>query len=215
MKHLVQYTEKELNRLIREDLSAKGHKIIPSDVMIEFVTGSSGTSALVTGVLLEESVQEPVPEEGDEVVRMVAHDTVRVALSKKGLTVDGLVELVMEELEESDACQELDEDETVKKAHVYVLELLQKLEKEGVALYEDSKGLWCKRAKRKVPKKLSTAAEILGGDGGVLDRSDALGEGVSEENPRAPKKRPGASGPKRRKAQGARGRRGNGSPFTF
>ena len=213
MKHLVQYTEDELVRLLQTDLSQKGHKIVPADFAIEFVKTSSGMSALVSGVLgtnvQELDTQEGVDEESD--VRRVAWETVRVALNKEGRTIDDFVALVLDEVEELGLHMELDEDETAKQVRVYILMLLQKLEKEGVAEYVDLGDLWRKKA-RKGPKKLSkvttlsAAAQILGGEGGVLDRSDALGEGVSEESPRVPTRRGKA---------GSRGGRGNGSPFQF
>jgi len=167
-------------------------------------------SALVSGVLgtnvQELDTQEGVDEESD--VRRVAWETVRVALNKEGRTIDDFVALVLDELEELGLHMELDEDETAKQVRVYTIMLLQELEKQGVAEYVDLGDLWRKKTRkgpRKLPKvtTLSAAAQIMGGEGGVLDRSEALGEGVSEESPRTPTRRGKLAG------------RGNGSPFQF
>lgn len=121
MKHLVQYTEEDLERLVRKDLTEKGYMATPSDHKIEFVKTSSGMSALVSGVH-KPNVQESDDEEGEG-------------------------------------------------------------EKEP------------QKAPRKLPKvtKLSAAAQVLEGDGGVMDRSAGLGEGVAEGvaegGPRVPYRR--------------------------
>lgn len=53
MKHVVQFTQDDLIELIKEKLSEEGRKVIPREFTIEFVSSSSGTSALITGVVQE------------------------------------------------------------------------------------------------------------------------------------------------------------------
>jgi hypothetical protein len=236
MKELVQYSEAELVELLKQDLSANGHKVIPRDFTIEFVTNAVGeTSALITGVVgtVTHNVQE---DEADEVdgadgadegtpparrasgnFRELVYDTIAVTLTKKGHTVDELIDLVGQEVEEQG--RELTEDET-SSLRVATIKSLQHLEKQGRAEYVDEGELW-RTKKSKKPKTiprvttLSTAADILGGAGGVLDRGDALSEGASEGRPRqgvtrrkkAPKRRGGGG-------KGPAGF-GSGTPFSF
>lgn len=53
MKDVVQFTQDDLEELIKEKLSEEGRKVIPKELTIEFVSSSSGTSALITGVVPE------------------------------------------------------------------------------------------------------------------------------------------------------------------
>lgn len=225
MKKIVQYSQPDLIRLLSQDLVAQGREVDVHEFSVEFVTNANGeTSALITGVADEdENVQESDADEGGapEPLRVVAHDTVRAALNKEGRTVDEFVALTLDELEELGHHMELDEDETAKRIRVYVLTLLPKLEKDGLAEYLDEGELWRKKKQKKSVAKvtpLSTAAEIMGGDGGVMDRSDALSEGASEGRPRpAPvrRKKSRSRGGGSRGGGNRGGGFGSGTPFSF
>lgn len=220
MKQLVQYTEAELKALVATDLAKKGYTV-PTPFDVEFVKTSSGMSALISGVV--ENVQESSTQGGgsDDVddlglparVKTIAHDTVAVSLNKKGQTVNDLFEAVLDELDEESLFEEEPEGAERARIRAYTVQALEELEKKGLAEYDTDNDLWRKAKKPKtLPKvtKLSTAAEVLEGVGGVMDRGTGLGQGVSEERPRAPKKRS-----RRRKVGGGRGGRGGGTPFTF
>lgn len=230
MNKLAQYREAELVELLKQDLTAKGFKV-GADFNIEFVTNTQGeTLALVTGVVDGENVKEAtvvrvVPESGEEPdevdalpeqpnLRQLVFDKVSETLTSKGHTVDELIELVVEEIEEIGLSVD---DETRRDIRVGTIKSLQHLKKQGHAVFElDDR--WRKpKGAKKIPRatKLSTAAQIMEGDGGVLDRGDALSEGASEGQPRQGARRKKAS--RRGRGGGGTGNRGpgNGTPFSF
>jgi hypothetical protein len=234
MKKIVQYSEAELVRLLTKDLAATGHNVNIREFGVEFVTNAHGeTSALITGIdphEEKENVQEPETDEGPAPRRKAAstlreqvYDIVTVTLSKEGQTVDELVELVTEELSEEGKMPLASDHDAAHSIRVAILKSLQHLEKQGRSEYVDDGELelWRKKKSKKKsePKvvPLNTAADILGGDGGVMDRSDALSEGASEGRPRqgatrrkkAPKRRGGGGGGR------GPGGFGSGTPFTF
>jgi hypothetical protein len=238
MKKIVQYSQPDLIRLLSQDLVAKGTKVELHDFSVEFVTNADGeTSALISGVE-DENVQEPETDEGEpdersrllrvgsrDALRQEVYDIVAVTLTKKGHTVDELVELVCKELSEE---HDVDTATLGSNIRVALIKSLQHLEKQGRAEYVDDGELelWRKKSKKQkpIPKvtTLSTAADILGGKGGVMDRSDALSEGASEGQPRqgtprrkkAPRRRSGSRNGGDGGGRGGPGP-GSGKPFTF
>ena len=233
MKKIVQYSDVELVRLLTEDLKAKGHKFNTREFGVEFVTNADGeTSALISGVMEkdeDENVQEPETDEGDPTKRAGAtlreevYDIVAVTLSKEGQTVDELVELVTEELSEQGKMPLASQADAAHSIRIATLKSLQHLEKQGRSEYVDDGELelWRKKKKKNSKKKpepkvvpLNTAADILGGAGGVMDRGDALSEGASEGQPRQGTPRRKKSSRRCNGAGRGGGNRG-GVPFTF
>ena len=230
MNKLVQYREAELVELLRQDLTAKGLKV-GTNFNIEFVTNTQGeTLALVTGVDDEADVQESKPAvvrvvDGEDLdvddlpeqpdLRQLAYSTMKASLTSKGHTVDELNELVLEELKEKGLPTDT---ETEREVRVGVIKSLQHLQKQKKAEYVDDGELelWRKpKGAKKIPRvtKLSTAAQIVEGNGGVMDRGDALSEGASEGRPRQGARR--KKTPRRGRGGGGSRGPGNGTPFSF
>lgn len=227
MKKVVQFTEKELEQMLLDELT-KGSKfraVKGAKVSIEFVMSSRGVSALVMGVERRSNVQEPDVLDGvDEDDRRVwaglkapVQDTVRVMLDNGSCTLAEMTDAILEELEELGWDLEiLDSPQLLESVSKLTEKYLQELVGRNLVEIDEKKGVWQKVKKKKskpIPKvtTMSTAAQILKGDGGAMGRGEALEEGASEGKPRqGPKPR------RRKKPRGSGGRGGPGGPgFPF
>jgi hypothetical protein len=177
MNHVAQITQQELEELIAQKLSADGFKVTPLNYTIEFVTSADGkTSALVSGVVKDvelENVQEPVPPNLERSTRVA----LQVALTFKPQTQLRLQEKVLESLER-------DGMKVAPNAiNGIVITALQEWAQGGKVVYVDEIDAW---HKERAPKSTAAqaAADVLGGSGGVMDRSDGLGAAVASDKRR-------------------------------
>ena len=200
MNKVVQFTEKELEQMLLDELT-KGSKfraVKGEKVSIEFVMSSKGVSALVRGIEARTNVQESVPHEETTALEIVVHDTIRVLMDDGNpRDMDCFLEAICLELEEQGRDPEDLEHPSYRGAmRTAAFKFLTKLVETGAAEFNKKKAMW-RKAKKKAPKPVTegnTAAAILGGAGGVLGRGEALGQGSSPSRPGAvPRRRRGSS----------------------
>ena len=205
MNKVVQFTEEELEQMLLDELT-KGSKfraVKGEKVSIEFVMSSKGVSALVKGIEPRTNVQESLPVKapdlrGPTALEIVVHDTIRVLMDDgKARNLDTFVEAICLEIEEQgrdpkDFGNPRYRGAIIKAAEDFLAELVES----GAAEFNKKKRMW-RKTKKKAPKPVTegnTAAAILGGDGGVLGRGEALGQGSSPSRPGVlPRRRRGGS----------------------
>ena len=195
MKSVAQITQAELIKLIAEKLSADGIKVIPTDYPVQLVTSAAGeTSALITGIVKDPEIPVATPEESSVVgpssqelpaeLERSIRIALQVMLTFKPRSQEKLVKSVLEVLarEEDAEDQEAFIDFLRAPVKTHVVTALQEWTEEGKLVYVDEIDAWHKKRASRAKKKQTpaqAAADALGGSGGVMNRGDALGAGVS------------------------------------
>lgn len=189
MKNVVQLSHEDLLEMIILKLTGEGLALLENDFAVEFVTSADGsTSALITGAVPEKDiVREPEDEPEKPDLRAATRKALKNALGNVPLLQARLMEIVLDTLPRwSDLTKkELKRKDIQGQVNAHIITALQEWEKKGHVQYVEEIDSW-----RKVPKKTKkqtpaqAAMDILGGSGGVLDRSDALGQGVASDKRR-------------------------------
>ena len=216
MPKRVTYTEADIKRLIADDLERQGLKVVPAEyeTIFEFST-KTGVKAFVDGVVGAEDIELPVwggekPEE--EKPTDMVYEEVKVLLGKNPLTVTEITALIKETFEDMDV--------KVTNIRPKVVMALSQLETAGWAHWDEESDTWTRKkrkASKKKPAKKSTAASILEGEGGVMDRGEGLEQGVTGGGGKKKKKpiRRVTRVKKRGRGNGGRGGGTPGIPFMF
>lgn len=186
MKSVLHLTQKEIRDLIVAGLKAKDFRTT-GGVHITFVSEQDGTVGALVENMREATDEEREAEEPSKRrplrrAPLEAEHDVAAAVAQR----DTIDVFTGEEIPKGSMCLWIaDQGVTVTHPSEWPEDVR---EKTGVDV--DDPGFDDFRVEsRGVPAPSNAAADILGGDGGVMSRGDALGEAVEDERPAAPRQK--------------------------